>query len=69
MIRSLWNLCSETYRMRGTRVGPMGATSSTSQTAPATRPKRNRRDKRDNGIDMLNGPLPGKILRFAIPLR
>lgn len=54
--------------MRGTRVGPMGATSSTSQTAPATRPKRNRRDKRDNGIDMLNGPLPGKILRFAIPL-
>ena len=36
--------------------------------SPATRPKRNRRDKRDNGIDMLNGPLPGKILRFAIPL-
>ncbi len=24
--------------------------------------------KRDNGIDMLNGPLPGKILLFAIPL-
>ena len=37
--------------------------------SPATRPKRNRRDKRDNGIDMLNGPLPGKILRFAIPWR
>ena len=25
------------------------------------RPKRSRRDKRDSGIDMLNGPLPGKI--------
>ena len=36
--------------------------------SPATRPKRSRRDKRDSGIDMLNGPLPGKILRFAIPL-
>ena len=69
MIRSLWNLCSETYRMRGTRVGPMGATSLDKSNSPATRPKRTaRRDKRDNGIDMLNGPLPGKILRFAIPL-
>ena len=36
--------------------------------SPATRSKRSRRDKRDSGIDMLNGPLPGKILRFAIPL-
>ena len=32
------------------------------------RDKRSRQDKRDSGIDMLNGPLPGKILRFAIPL-
>ena len=47
----------------------MGATSLDKSNSPATRPKRTaRRDKRDNGIDMLNGPLPGKILRFAIPL-
>ena len=36
--------------------------------SPATRPKRNRRDKRDNGIDMLNGPIPSRVILFAIPL-
>ena len=30
--------------------------------------RRNTSGKRVGGIDMLNGPLPGKILRFAIPL-
>ena len=30
--------------------------------------RHSKRAKRNNGIDMLNGPLPGKILLFAIPL-
>ncbi len=68
MIRSLWNLRNETYQTRETCVGPRGATSSTSQTARPPAPSEVDAISATTAIDMLNGPLPGKILRFAIPL-